>query len=80
MNKAKLHSELIELVARKFHFLYGYMEEQTPFHEIDPEGWRDKYIGKAPENLPPHAVVFNKFKPEVDQFTAAIMHTIDSNT
>lgn len=79
VDRGRLHDELTQIVARKFHFLAEYMEEKTPLDEIDPEGWRDKYIGKPFEHLLPRTIVFNKFRPEVDCFVAAITNLIEQD-
>ena len=76
MNKQKIADKFTEIVAMRLHALDQLNNGILPTDSVT-NGWLKRYKGTPQEELPPHTVVLNNFKCEVDNFVSMLMCAID---
>ena len=76
MNKKKLADDFTEIVAMRIHARDQMSNGVMPPYSVT-KGWRRRYTGTPPDQLPPNTVEINHFKTEVDQFVSMLMQAVD---
>lgn len=74
-NLAKLHSYFVEIVAASLHAFDQINKGVRPPDSVTA-GWRERYRGTPPEDLPPYTVELNHFQNEVDSLVAMLVHAV----
>ena len=76
MNKSKLADQFVEIVAMRLD-VYDQQQDGVWPPNTDYTRYKRRYLGMPKDDLPPHTIVMNNFKTEVDQFVAMLIRAVD---
>lgn len=76
IDKRKIHDDFVEILACYIDVKEQMAEDQSTAAHINYDRWRDRYIGRIPTD---GSMVFNRFKPEVDELVCRLMLVIDEH-